>query len=47
MKTCSKCGYTTENDQAKFCKNVELNLLLQIVYIQIQIKNQRRILLTL
>ena len=20
MKTCSKCGYTTENDQAKFCK---------------------------
>lgn len=20
MKTCSKCGYTTDNDQAKFCK---------------------------
>lgn len=25
MKTCLKCGYTTENDQAKFCKKCGAN----------------------
>lgn len=25
MKTCPKCGYTTENDQAKFCKKCGTN----------------------
>ena len=27
MKTCPKCGYTTENDQAKFCKKCGTSLL--------------------